>query len=67
MRSLLRSCAEVSAAIELSLREVIGVGHGVGVVDGVHVPQAEGAVSGVWRHNSPISLNDVFLYATSKF
>jgi len=43
------------------------VGHGMGVVDGVHVPQAEGAVLGVWCPYSSISVNGAFLYATSKF
>jgi len=33
--------------------EVSGVGHGMGVVDGVQVPQAEGAVLGDWRPHSP--------------
>jgi len=32
---------------------VSGVGHGMGVVDGVHVPQVEGAVLGVWHPHSP--------------
>ena len=53
MGTLLRSCAEVRAAIELSLGEVSGVGPGMGVVDRVDVPQAEGAILWVWRPHSP--------------
>jgi len=36
----------------MPLGTVSGVGHGMGVVDGVHVPQAEGAVLGVWYPHS---------------
>ena len=46
MGTLLRSCAEVRAATEPSLGKVNGVGHGVGVVNEVHVPQDEWAVLG---------------------
>jgi len=34
MGTLLRSCAEMHAAVELSLGEVSGVGQGMDVVDG---------------------------------
>jgi len=44
--TLLHSCVEICATIELSLGEVSGVSHGMGVVDGVHVPKAVGAVFG---------------------
>jgi len=50
MGSLLHSCAEVRIAIELSFGVVIGVGPGIDVLDGVHVPQGEGVVSGISRH-----------------
>ena len=36
------SCAEVREPIELSFGLVSGVGLGICVVDGVHVPQREG-------------------------
>jgi len=54
MRNLLRSCVEVRTAIELSFGVVSGVGPGIHVLDGVHVPQGEWAVSsmisGIFRH-----------------
>jgi len=60
--TLLRSCAEVRTAIELSFGMVSGVGPGIDVLDGVHVPQGEGAVSGmvsgIFRHLHPIRLNE---------
>jgi len=71
MGTLLRSCAKVSAAIELSLKEVSRVSHGMGVIDGVNVPPVERRFCGfgvpihVLIHF--ISLNGVFLYATFKF
>jgi len=39
--TLLRSCVEVCIAIELSFGVVSGVGQGIDVLDGVHVPQRE--------------------------
>ena len=52
MGPLLRSCAEVREPIELSFGVVSGVHPGIDVLDGVHVPQGEGAVagmvSGIW-------------------
>jgi len=41
----LRSCVEVHEPVELSFGEVSGVSSGIGVLDGVHVLQGEGAVS----------------------
>jgi len=41
MGSLLRSCAEVREPIELSFGVVSGVGPGLHVLDGVHVPPKE--------------------------
>jgi len=41
MRTLLRSCAEVRESIAVSLGVVSGVGTGIHVLDGVHVPQGE--------------------------
>ena len=44
MVNLLRSCAEVRAAIELSLGEESGVCHGMGVVDGAsRAPSGRGS------------------------
>jgi len=66
---LLHSFAEVRAAIELSLGEVSGIGHGMGAIDGSsHSPS--GRIERFWGFGvpiHPISLNGVFLYATSKF
>jgi len=57
MGTLLHSCAEVHTAIELSFGMVSGVG--VDVLDWVHVPQGEGAVSGmvsgIFQHLRPHS------------
>ena len=47
MGSLLRSCAEVCELTELSFGMVSRVGPGIDVLDGVHVLQGEGAVSGM--------------------
>jgi len=43
------------------------VGHGMGVVDGVHVPKWKGWFWGFNKLIHPISLNGMFLYSTSKF
>jgi len=57
MGPLLRSCAEVRTAIELAFWVVSGVGPGIDVLDGVHVSQGEGVVSGmvsgILRHLNP--------------
>ena len=45
--TLLHSCAEVRAAIELSFRTVSGVTPDIHVLDGVHMPQVEGVDFGV--------------------
>jgi len=57
MGPLLHSCVEVCEPIELSFGVVSGVGPGIDVLDGVHVPQAqgEGAVSGNFRRLRPHS------------
>jgi len=47
--------AEVRVAIELSFEVVSWVGPGIDVLDGVHVPQGERAVSGIFRHLRPRS------------
>jgi len=52
--NLLRSCAKVREPIELSFGVVNGVGRGLGVLDGVHVPQGEGEVWGIF---CPTGLN----------
>jgi len=57
MGLLLHSCAEVHAAIELSFGVVSGVGQGIHALDGVHVPQKEGAVLGFFGIYTPIGLN----------
>ena len=54
MGHLLRSCVEVHEPMELSFGMVSGVGPGIHVLDGVHMPQGEGAVS---RIGLPIGLN----------
>jgi len=54
----LRSSAEVRTVIELSFGVVSGVGPGIDVLDGVHVPQGVGAVSGIVSGIcAPIRLN----------
>jgi len=65
--NLLRSCEEVYAAIKLSLGDTSEVGHRMGVVDGVHVPQAEGWFGGFGIPIQLVSLNGMFLCAMSKF
>ena len=45
--TLLHSCAEVRAAIELSFKMVNGVTPDIHVLDGVYVPQVEGVNFGV--------------------
>ena len=48
MGTLLCSCVEVRAAIQLSLEEVSGVGHGMAVVDGgLRAPRRRGMLLGV--------------------
>ena len=42
MGNLLHRCVEMRRAIELSFGVVSGVGPGIHVLDGVHVPQWEG-------------------------
>jgi len=53
--SLLRRCVEVREPIELSYGVVSGVGPGIDLLHGVHMPQGEGAVSGIFRHLRPHS------------
>jgi len=48
--TLLRSCAEVHESIKLLFGEVSGVSRGMGVLDGVHVPQEKGLF---WDFSSP--------------
>jgi len=57
MVPLLRSCVEVCTAIELSFGMVSGVGPGIHVLDGVHMPRKEGAVLEIFQHFCPIGLN----------
>jgi len=52
MKNLLHSCAKVHEPIDLSFGLVNGIGSGIGVLDGVHVPQKL-EVSGGFR---PLSL-----------
>jgi len=56
---LLRSCAEVHKPIELSFGVVSGVGPGIDVLHGVHVPHEERAVSVIFRHLRPHSFERV--------
>jgi len=51
MGTLLRSCAKVREPIELSFWVVNGVSLGIRVLDGIQVPQGEGAASEVFQHN----------------
>jgi len=52
MGTLLHSCAEVRATIELSLGEMSGVGHGIGVVDGgPRAPSGKGDFGGLKSAN----------------
>ena len=39
---LMHSCAAVCESIELLFGEVSGVGHSIGVLEGVHMPKGEG-------------------------
>ena len=48
--TLLRSCAKVRELVELSFEVVSWVCRGMGVLEGVHVPQWEGAVWGIFAH-----------------
>jgi len=52
---LLHSCVEVRELIKLSFGMVSGVDPGIDVLDGVRVPQGEGAVSGIFRQLRPHS------------
>jgi len=52
------SCVEVCELIKLSFEVESGVGGGMGILDGVHVPQGEGRVSGGF---SPIGFNGIFV------
>jgi len=47
----------VRKAIELPFGVVSGVRPGIDVLDGVHVSEGEGAVSGIFRHLHPVRLN----------
>jgi len=51
--TLLHSSAELCEPIELSFGMVSGVSPCIRVLDGVHVPQKEGAVLGIFRHLRP--------------
>jgi len=57
MGPLLRSCAKVDETMELSFEVVSGVGRGMGVLEGVHVPQRDGGVSEILF---PIALGCIF-------
>ena len=50
-------CGKTADWIWMSFRVVIGVGRGMGVLDGVYIPQGEGEVSGFF---ASISMNGVF-------
>jgi len=54
MGTLLHSCAEVRAAIELSFGFVSGVTPGIHVLYGVHVPQGEGWILGSFTPIGPM-------------
>jgi len=44
--AFLRSCVEVRTAIKLAFGVVSGMGPGIDVLDGVHVPQGKGLFGG---------------------
>jgi len=46
--TLFCTCVKVCEAIKLPFSVVSGMGLGIGVLDGVHVPQGEGEVLGVF-------------------
>ena len=52
MGNLLRSCAEVRERMELSFGLVSGAGLGIRVFDGGPRAKGEGAVSGVFCHET---------------
>jgi len=60
MGPLLRSCAEVRAAIKLWFGVVNGVTPGIYVLDGIHVPQGEGMDFGVVCPHWPNGFNGIF-------
>jgi len=57
MGPLLRRCVEMRIAIELSFGVVSGVGSGIDVQDGVHMPQGEGVFLAFFSICAPIHLN----------
>jgi len=57
MGPLLRSCVVVCELIELSFGVVSGVGTGIDVLDGVHVPEGKGLFLGFFVICTPIRLN----------
>jgi len=59
--TLLHSCAEVRAAIELSFKMVSGVTPDIHVLDGVYGPQVEGVNFGVVCPNWPDGFNVVLI------
>ena len=52
--ALLHSCVEVCIQMELSFGVVSGVGPGIHVLDGVHVPQGTGLFWGFLAFASPL-------------
>jgi len=60
MGHLLRSCAEVHEWIEMLFGVGSGMSPGIDIWNGVHVPQGEGAVSGVVCPQWPIGFNGAF-------
>ena len=59
--TLLHSCAEVHAAIELSFKVVNGVTTDIHVLDGSQVPQVEGVNFGVVCPHWPNGFNVVLI------
>jgi len=59
MGTMLHSCAKVHELIELSFRAVSGMGPGIGLLDGVHVPQ--------WKEGLGFSLQLVKMAFLSVF
>ena len=57
MGTLLRNCAEVREPIELSVGTVSGVGGGMGILDGVYVPERHGQF---WGFIDPVGFKSIF-------
>jgi len=55
--TLLHSCVKVRKPIEVLFVVLSGVGPGIGVLDGIHIPKGRG---GFWVYFLSIGLNGIF-------